>query len=271
MSAAPNQYSAQDGTLSEKAAQSNAVAHGAGSQPEKQEQDGQKQNDGAEGKKHDGPAGGFDATAIPKRPGGYTLKITIHKAANLPMADVNSMSSDPYVLAQINAGIPSRHKEDPPLRFRTFTIRQNTDPEWNEEWIVANMPASGCKLKLRVYDEDPNDKDDRLGNVHVHIPALNENWEGIREQPYEIKARSGSKRAYLVRAVAVCLSRTKHMRGDLYISVEMLGRTPEDGQNGRPYTVGPCRWFRHFAPMLGRLANTKVSEVKSMNCIRDVD
>jgi len=46
------------------------------------------------------------------------------------------------------------------------------------------------------------------------------------------------------------------MHGDLWLSVELLGKTPEDRQNGRMYTLGPQWWTRHFSPLLGRLANT---------------
>jgi len=239
-------------------------------QPEQQEPHGQQkeapQVDGAPQKKkkekgeEDGPEGGYDSTPIQFRPPGYTLKITIHSASNLPMADVKTLSSDPWVLAQISADVPKRHKEDPPLRFRTPTIRQCLDPVWNEEWIVANVPSSGCRLKFRLYDEDQHDKDDRLGNVHVTIDSLQEGWPGIKQQTFEVKAKAGSWRAYGIRAIAVCFNSAKHMRANLVVSVEMLGRTPEDGQNGRLYTVGPCRWIRHFDPLLGRIAHTKEPE-----------
>ncbi|KAM0721919.1 hypothetical protein Q7P37_002844 [Cladosporium fusiforme] len=184
-------------------------------------------------------------------PGG----ITIHRATNLPMADINSLSSDPYVLAECKTDNPMRHKEDPPLRYRTPTIRRNTDPEWNADWIVANAPAQGFKLKLRVYDEDPANKDDRLGNVHVHVPPL-DGWEGLHDKKYHIEKKSGSKRAYLVRAVATCFRVAEHMHGDLFISMQVLEKTPEDGQNGRMYTIGPQWWTRHYSPLLGRIAHT---------------
>ncbi|KAK4951803.1 hypothetical protein LTR10_009723 [Elasticomyces elasticus] len=220
------------------------------------EQNGPPQHAEQKATEH-GPAGGFDATAIPSRPAGYTLKITIHRATNLPMADINSFSSDPYVLAQIDSETPTRHKEDPPVRHRTQTIRQNTEPVWNDEWIVANVPASGMKLKLRVYDEDPADKDDRLGNVHVHVDRISDEWVGLKEQSYEMKARMASKRAYLIRMAAVCMRTSKHLRGNLFVSIENLGRTQQDGQNGRIYTVGPCRWVRHYDPILGRIMGMK--------------
>ncbi|KXT01127.1 hypothetical protein AC578_10914 [Pseudocercospora eumusae] len=204
-----------------------------------------------------GPSGGFDSTPIPTRPPGYTIKVTLHRAENLPIADVNGFSSDPYCLAQINTDTPKRHKEDPPLRWRTPTVRKNTEPEWNEDWIIANVPASGFKMKVRIYDEDSADKDDLLGKVHVTVPQLDENWTGIKNQGYKLIAHDGSKRAYLLQAVTTCFRQNKHFRGHLYMSIEMLGRTAEDGQSGRLYTVGPCRWIRHYSPILGRIVNIK--------------
>lgn len=44
-------------------------------------------------KKDKGPEGGFDATPIPRAPPGYTVKITFHRANNLPLADINTCAS----------------------------------------------------------------------------------------------------------------------------------------------------------------------------------
>lgn len=202
------------------------------------------------------PAGGVDETPIPSAPPGYTVKFSFHRATGLPFADINSLSSDPYILAQLNTKIPTRNKQDPNLRWRTPTIRRSVDPVWNSEWIVANVPQSGFALKARIYDEDPADHDDRLGNVHVHLDHLTENWEGIKEQSYKIKKRMGSKRAYFLRGCAAMFNRNIKMSGDLVISVECLGRTETD-HGGQLYTVGPCNWSRHVSPMIGRLAGTK--------------
>ncbi|KAF4555358.1 Hypothetical protein D9617_2g053140 [Elsinoe fawcettii] len=202
------------------------------------------------------PAGGYDTTPIPVGPPGWTVKITFNRANNLPIADLNSLSSDPYVLAQLNMDLPQRHKEDPPLRFRTHTIRRKTDPVWDSEWIVANVPSTGFKLKARVYDEDPADHDDRLGNVHVNVNRITEDWPGIKEQTYAIKKRMGSKRAYVIRAIATCIGTAKHMHGELVMSVQVLGRT-KDESGGRAYTVGPCWWVKHYSPMLGRMTGMK--------------
>jgi hypothetical protein len=204
----------------------------------------------------DQPAGGYDDTPIPKRPAGYTLKFTFHNAANLPIGDVNTFASDPFVLAQLNTDVPTRHKEDPYLRYRTKTIQKDTAPVWEDDWIVANVPSTGFKLKLHVYDEDPADSDDLLGGVHITVPSLDDHWEGLHREIYKIKTHGGSWRAYTLQALTTCMRADKSLRGDLTVSIEMLGRTEEDGQNGRLYTVGPCRWIRHYSPILGRLVNT---------------
>ncbi|KAF1943449.1 hypothetical protein EJ02DRAFT_453353 [Clathrospora elynae] len=234
--------------------------------PGKAEQDGgvngadaeppKPQKTNTAGSKKKGPEGGFDDTPIPRAPPGYTVKFTFHRANNLPLADINTLSADPFITAQLTTTLPTRHKEDPPLMMRTPTIRQNTNPEWNCEWVVANVPASGFRLKCRIYDEDPADHDDRLGNVHVDVASISENWAGINDQTYKIRKRMVSKRAYALRGVAVCFGKAEHMDGTLNISVKVLGRS-EDENGGRVYTVGPQFWIRHYSPLLGRLLGQK--------------
>jgi hypothetical protein len=202
-----------------------------------------------------GPAGGFDSTPIPHAPPGWTVKITFHGAHNLPMADFNTFSSDPYLEAQLYTSLPTRHKEDPPLKFRTPTIRRSTEPQWESEWIIAHVPSDGFRIKARLYDEDPADSDDRLGNVHIPIGPINDARMLVRKADYNITKRMASKRAYVVRIVAACLDRTKHISGYLTVSVEVLGRTP--GEGGRAYTIGPQNWVRHYSPLLGRLTGVK--------------
>ncbi|KAL8674689.1 MAG: hypothetical protein Q9168_000921 [Polycauliona sp. 1 TL-2023] len=203
------------------------------------------------------PAGGLDKTPVPDAPPGYTVRITFNRGESLPIADINSFSSDPYVLAQLNVDLPTRHKQDPYMRFRTPTIRKTTDPVWNCDWIVANVPSTGFKLKARIYDEDPNDHDDRLGNVHVHVDSIHDNWPGFSEQSYKIKKRMGSKRAYFMRGCAAMFSSSLEMSGKLVVSVELLGKTEVGSNGGRVWTVGPCAWSRHVSPMIGRIAGTK--------------
>ncbi|KAL8939462.1 MAG: hypothetical protein Q9211_002731 [Gyalolechia sp. 1 TL-2023] len=203
------------------------------------------------------PAGGLDETPIPDAPPGYTLKFTFHRAHNLPIADLNSLSSDPYLYVQLDTHLSPRHKQDPSMRFRTPTVRKSTHPVWNCAWIVANIPATGFKLKARIYDEDPADHDDRLGNVHLAVDSLHDHWTGIDQQQCKIKKRMGSKRAYLIRGCAAMVNRNIEMSGNVVISVEMLGKTEVGNNGGRIWTIGPCAWSRHLSPMIGRLAGTK--------------
>lgn len=252
-------------------------------QPKSGEQDEKKEDKSKDQKKEDKskdekqPEGGFDSTPIPRRPAGYTVKFTFHRALNLPIGDINSMASDPFVLALLSTDVPTRHKEDPPLRHRTHTIQKTREPVWDDEWIVANVPASGFKLKLHIYDEDAADKDDLLGGVHITVPTLDENWPGIKDKMYKLKLHGGSYRAYFLQAVTTCFRKNKQFRGEVFLSIEVLGRTDEDGQNGRLYTVGPCRWIRHYSPLLGRLVNIKepdsrgVSETPSVGARRQVE
>ncbi|KUL87268.1 hypothetical protein ZTR_03380 [Talaromyces verruculosus] len=201
------------------------------------------------------PPGGFDDTPFPHAPAGYTLKFTIHRANNLPAADFGTLSSDPFVRAELRTDLPKRHKQDPNIIFRTPTVRRDVNPVWNAEWIVANVPASGFHLKCRVYDEDPADHDDRLGNAHVFVDRITENWEGIKERAYHLKKRAGSKRAYMVRTVVAACSTSRDLDAELIISVECLGRT-ESNNGAHIYTVGPIYWFKHFSPLIGRLLKT---------------
>ena len=229
-----------------------------------QEKAGQKKaqttGHGTDGANKDkGPTGGFYSTPVPHKEPGYTVKFTFHRARNLPFADINSLSSDPYLLVQLNTALPMRHKEDPYMRFRSPTIRRNTEPEWNCDWVVANVPATGFTMKIRIYDEDPADHDDRLGDVHVHVDHLSEEWSGIREQGFDVKKRKGSKRAYLIRGCAAMFSRGIPMTGTLIVSAQVLERT-EPESKGRLYTVGPCNWSQHLSPLIGRLAGTKNPE-----------
>lgn len=100
------------------------------------------------------PPGGFDSTPIPSAPPGYTVKFTFHRAENLPTADISTGAADPFLTATLSTSLPKRHKEDPDLCYRTRTIRKCLEPQWEEEWIVANVPSSGFRLKCRLYDED---------------------------------------------------------------------------------------------------------------------
>lgn len=214
----------------------------------------QSHKDGHE-KKDKQPAGGFDTTPIPSSPPGYTVRITFHRARNLPFADFYSLSSDPYLVANLKMDLPKRHKQDPDLHFRTPTIRRKTDPEWNSVWTIAHVPSSGFDMKIRIFDEDSADHDDRLGNVHVYANHFSDSWEDLKEHSYDIKKRMASKRAYFLRGCAALISRSVKMDAQLVVSVECLGKS--EGEGGRAFTIGPLPWTRHYSPLIGRLIGTK--------------
>jgi hypothetical protein len=206
------------------------------------------------------PAGGFDTTPLPDAPPGYTVRFTFHKASNLPVADVHTQAADPYIHATLTTDAPKRHKEDPLLTYRTRTIRRTTEPEWEEAWIVANIPRSGFTLKCRLYDEDYPDHDDRLGNVTIRVPWVDEKWKGFGPdgKQLKVKKRAGSKRAYLLKAATTALSKNATMDPHLHISIDVLGKS--DPPHAQVYTVGPTHWVKHFSPMIGRLMGIKVNK-----------
>ncbi|KAG9236896.1 hypothetical protein BJ875DRAFT_198913 [Amylocarpus encephaloides] len=224
---------------------------------EQREKGGARDGSNGKGEKpkdKNSPPGGFDRTRIPRARDGYTVRFTFHRAENLPMSDLNSRSSDPYIHATLTSPLPKRHKEDPDLILRTPTVHRNTDPEWNTRWIVAGVPSSGFRLKCRIYDEDPSDHDDRLGNVTINVHRIGSDWQGIKEESFSIKKRMASKRAYSMRACAVLLSSVA-MGGHLIVSAEVLGES--EPPHGRMYTIGETAWVKHYSPMIGRIAGTK--------------
>lgn len=206
------------------------------------------------------PAGGYDPTPFPDAPEGYTVKFTFHKATNLPVADMHTHSADPFMIATLLADVPKRHKEDPVLTHRTPTMRRTTEPVWENEWVVANVPSSGFTLKCRLYDEDWPDHDDRLGNVTIQIPHVDEKWEGLgpEGQIFEVRKRSGSKRAYLYKAITNALTKGSSMTPLLHLSIQVLGKS--DPPHAQMYTVGPTYYVKHFSPMIGRLTGIKVNK-----------
>lgn len=206
-----------------------------------------------------GPPGGLDNTPLPSAPQGYTVRFIFHYAANLAPGDFHNASSDPFLTATLKAANPKRHKADPDLIHRTPTDRRTTDPKWDDAWVVANVPASGFALKCRMYDEDYPDGDDRLGNVTLKVNRLYDGWKGIPPPGIEFgaKKRMISKRAFLLKGVIGLLKHNFDMTPRLCISVEILGRS--DPPFAQMCTLGPTTWVRHFSPMIGRLAGTKVN------------
>lgn len=206
------------------------------------------------------PPGGFDDTPLPDAPQGYTVRFIFQSASNLPPADLATASSDPFLHATLKGSLPKRHKEDPDLTHRTKTIRRTTEPTWEDEWVVANVPANGFILKCRLYDEDYPDGDDRLGNVTIRVPSVSEEWEAFPPPGMDFKARKRviSKRAYFTKLLASIVSSGVHMTPIVRISMEVLGKS--DPPFAQMYTVGPTTWVKHYSPLIGRITGVKVNE-----------
>lgn len=182
------------------------------------------------------PAGGYDATALwPSYGPTFTVKITFHRADNLPVSDFAARSSDPYVLAHIYTDLPTRHSQDPHLRYRSPTVHHNLAPQWDAVWVVAGIPQSGFTLKARVLDEDTDDADDRLGKVEIETGRIDENWRGMHKEAYKIRKTGANVRAYAVRWCRTIVNRRIKLHGQMTLSIEVLGKTKEEV--GKAYTV----------------------------------
>lgn len=203
------------------------------------------------------PPGGHDSTPLhPSSNPTYTVKITFHSASNIPVSDFNDGSSDPYVLAQIKTDRPTRHKEDPPLRFRSHALRRTTEPKWNASWVVAGIPSSGLTLNTRLYDEDPGDHDDRLGKVEFSTGRIDEGFKGFSQKEFEVSKKGADVRAYALRWCTAMTHKDRHVHAKLVLSIELVGKTEEEV--GKAYTIN--NFYRiHYSPLIGRLAGTKAS------------
>ncbi|KAJ6485689.1 hypothetical protein C8R45DRAFT_903395 [Mycena sanguinolenta] len=182
----------------------------------------------------------------------YTVQITFDRAKNLPVADIGTLSCDPFVLASIV--VP----EVEPLKFRTPTIRRTRNPTWNCTWFVAGIPAEGFKLKMILYDEDPGPKisPDRLGKAVARFASeqMKPGFESL-ETEYVLQKRKGDLHPYILTYLTALLPGEKLLKHNrVVVSVRVL-RKDEDQDEHRLYTLGPNRYSRHFSPMVGHLVN----------------
>lgn len=177
----------------------------------------------------------------------YTCKITFLKVDNVPVADFNDLSCDPYIqatLSQDPTGDPSNPQY---LTYRTRTCRRTLHPEFNEQWIVGGIPESGFLLSCKLRDEDPGNYDDDLGKTVLRMPnegegKFSEGWNSGKRE-YKVYKRNGSLTSRLFTWTARAVTRGNvghHVR--LWVSVEILGKS-DNQKDRRMYTIGP-RMFR---------------------------
>ncbi|KAJ7132334.1 hypothetical protein C8R44DRAFT_611969 [Mycena epipterygia] len=188
----------------------------------------------------------------------YTLQITFDRAKNLPVADIGTLSCDPYVLASVV--IPDAE----PLKFRTPTIRRTRDPTWNAAWLVSGVPASGFKLVMILYDEDPGAKlsPDRLGKAVARFgpEQMKEGFESI-EAEYTLQKRKGDLHPYILTYLTALLPGEKLMKHNrVIVSMRVLRKDADQKDGRRLYTLGPNRYSRHFSPLIGSMVNKRTQK-----------
>jgi hypothetical protein len=179
----------------------------------------------------------------------YTCEISILRATQVAVGDINTLSSDPYVLASIEANPGFNTDHELPvqkLTYRTNTVRRTLDPEWNCKWIVSGIPESGFTLTLKLADEDPGQclSDDKLGTALLRVPELgaklSEGWEA-EERAYKVEKRKGDMGAHLATYLAGMISRGKvGHQTRIWVGVRVLGKARERSEEQHKiYTVGP--------------------------------
>jgi len=183
----------------------------------------------------------------------YTCLITIHRASNVPISDLNTFSSDPYLYLTLSADEGAEGQVQT-LTHRIQTERRTRDPTFNAEWVVSGLPARGFNLAVTLIDEDPGNYDDKLGQAVLRFPSVGqtfeESWES-GEQEYKVHKRKGQLKSKFGTFVARAVTRGKvGHRCRVWISVKVLGKAG-DQKDHRIYTYGPHRYVQHFSPILG--------------------
>ena len=115
------------------------------------------------------------------------LRITICEARDLPKMDTLS-NTDAYAQIEVEEAVAA-----------TKTIRDTEFPVWNEEFVFdVHSEESTCTVRL--FDHDPVDTDDPIGQVLVQFAHLigrgdemttESNWFGIQQTPGGPTSRLG--------------------------------------------------------------------------------
>lgn len=98
------------------------------------------------------------------------LRIRIRRGINLAIRD--TVSSDPYVVIT--------HGDQ---RVRTSVVKNNCNPEWNEE-LTISISDPNVPINLTVYDKDTFTVDDKMGEAQIDIKPYMECLEwGLQSLP----------------------------------------------------------------------------------------
>lgn len=174
------------------------------------------------------------------RDAAYTVLITIHSATNVPIADMSSLSADPYVRARIEAPSRPQPADEPLLEWRTPTARCTREPGWNDAWLVGGLPHDGFNLELAVIDEDVNDRDDRLGKAQIQFThEMMFVGFDFQEREFKVQKRKGSIAPYVMTYLAPILPGQKLLKHPrIIVSAKIIEKTQAHGDS-RVYTIGP--------------------------------
>ncbi|OQS00456.1 C2 domain-containing protein [Achlya hypogyna] len=136
----------------------------------------------------------------------YILKLQLHKATDLPAADMSLTGgkSDPYVIFSL--GNESH---------RTPCVSANLDPVWSNETFQFRVPDLTATLRLEIWDDDKLRKDDLLGTIDLPLSTVP---RGLS------KNDDDAVRAYEMRVDPQFAS--QHVSSMVWMSIALL--TPEE-------------------------------------------
>ncbi|XP_030536698.1 protein C2-DOMAIN ABA-RELATED 4-like [Rhodamnia argentea] len=83
------------------------------------------------------------------------LRIHVHRGVNLAIRDIRS--SDPYIVIRMGK-----------QKLKTRVIKQNTNPEWNDD-LTLSITDPSLPVRVLVYDKDTFSPDDKMGDAEFHI------------------------------------------------------------------------------------------------------
>ncbi|KAF8252816.1 hypothetical protein K440DRAFT_685052 [Wilcoxina mikolae CBS 423.85] len=174
----------------------------------------------------------------------YKINITFHSAHNLPVGDIPSFSSDPYVIATLrfpNTNLPKLH-------HRTPTIRSTREPQWNDSWGVGNVPVTGVLLKVKVMDEDPGDLDDLLGVTRIETGRLDSAEKKV-EVTQKLKMGKGAWVGFL--RFALCAGGKS---GVVEVGINVMHDEDAATEDW---------WSQHRSPLIGIITHTTAAPAES--------